>query len=644
MIATLTHERVQHPVGQGFFHSAKLGVGGTHFEYLYDCGSVRREPLSEEIRVYADRSLDGIDVVFVSHLDNDHVSGLDNLLLLVRADTVVVPYLTTYERVLLAAKALDAGDVDGDCLQMLGDPVQWFSGRNVRRLIFITGDGHNILPALPDVEPILPPGDHETSHFVADNHRESRDRLALDETALETGATFRTTIDNRCDVLVLPDTVPLSLVRGTETVNWCFLSFVHPEEELQQTFRNRVREVMGASLPEDAVDKRGLPPDITAWLLSILQDRLQRNRLADLYRLGFQDRNLTSLSLYSGPIKPNKGRYELKEVRRPVNKAGAILETEPGWLGTGDADLRDANRRNAFLAHYDALIPYVATIALPHHGSRYNFHEAILPANVSLCVVGVDSRKRYGHPHPEVEAALRDRKLPLRQTTDAGNTRLVEAFELIPNGATISSAQISDQLQLISYLRAAFALLEPKYAHLLAQCLDKNWLARENALKMVSTAGSPAGLILGLVLHYDNDQDVRACAAALLGKLNDPGWVFVLHPGLKDASVFVRHETAKSLGTLRNNQAVAPLLEAIELESGVNDSGPGALYAMVEALGSCGDATIISVLDKYTDHAGTPASVSSAEAGQPMLNVGDVAQRGIERFSQKALVIDGGAH
>jgi|SRR5579871_1911745 len=238
--------------------------------------------------------------------------------------------------------------------------------------------------------------------------------------------------DGAHQVFVLPDTIPLSLLRGTELVNWCFLAFVHPEEELQQAFRDRVREVMGVSFPEDAANRRCLPPDITAWLLSVLQDRSQRNQLADLYRSGFQNRNVTSLSLYSGPIKPNNGRYELKEGRRPVNRAGAILGTEPGWLGTGDADLRDANRRHAFLAHYDALMPYVATMALPHHGSRYNFDEAILPENVSLCVVGVASRGTYGHPHPEVVAVLRDRKLPLRQTTDVENTRLVEAFELIP--------------------------------------------------------------------------------------------------------------------------------------------------------------------------------------------------------------------
>src|SRR5579871_5967577 len=89
MLATLTHERVQHPVGQGFFHTAKLEVGGTHFEYVYDCGAVHNAPLTDEVRVYADRSPDGIDVLFVSHLDKDHVSGLDNLLPLIRADTVV---------------------------------------------------------------------------------------------------------------------------------------------------------------------------------------------------------------------------------------------------------------------------------------------------------------------------------------------------------------------------------------------------------------------------------------------------------------------------------------------------------------------------------------------------------------------------
>jgi glyoxylase-like metal-dependent hydrolase (beta-lactamase superfamily II) len=142
----LRHERHQYPIGQGFFHSASVDIRGQVFEYVYDCGSENTTVLASEVKRYADRTSSAMDTVFLSHLDSDHVNGLDQLLLLATADTAVLPYLSDAERIMLACDALDKGTLDRDYLALLANPADWLLGRGVRRVIFIVGDEGEDLP------------------------------------------------------------------------------------------------------------------------------------------------------------------------------------------------------------------------------------------------------------------------------------------------------------------------------------------------------------------------------------------------------------------------------------------------------------------------------------------------------------------
>lgn len=91
-----------HNVGQRLFYSGILNNQkcGT-FSFVYDCGTV--SPLSFIRRKIDDFKLllpagrkDGnkrIDLLVISHLHDDHVSGLAELLDGVEIDTVVMPYM-----------------------------------------------------------------------------------------------------------------------------------------------------------------------------------------------------------------------------------------------------------------------------------------------------------------------------------------------------------------------------------------------------------------------------------------------------------------------------------------------------------------------------------------------------------------------
>ena len=60
------------------------GPGAGSFRYVYDCGSKNKTALTHSVDAMLKRH-PGIDALFVSHLHDDHVNGLDQLLASVRA-------------------------------------------------------------------------------------------------------------------------------------------------------------------------------------------------------------------------------------------------------------------------------------------------------------------------------------------------------------------------------------------------------------------------------------------------------------------------------------------------------------------------------------------------------------------------------
>jgi len=58
--------------------SGRIQSGNATLYWVYDCGSNQQDRLSEEILSVAAQG--PIDLLFLSHLDSDHVNGVDRLL------------------------------------------------------------------------------------------------------------------------------------------------------------------------------------------------------------------------------------------------------------------------------------------------------------------------------------------------------------------------------------------------------------------------------------------------------------------------------------------------------------------------------------------------------------------------------------
>lgn len=72
-----------HGIGQGMFYTGKIdfGNGEPAFNFVYDCGtSSRQQLLKNAITAYHANCSHSIDLLILSHFDDDHINGLDSLL------------------------------------------------------------------------------------------------------------------------------------------------------------------------------------------------------------------------------------------------------------------------------------------------------------------------------------------------------------------------------------------------------------------------------------------------------------------------------------------------------------------------------------------------------------------------------------
>lgn len=408
----LIHARIQLPVGQGGFHMAGLHrfdrLRGDHeidpykFEtlWVYDCGSIPRRHVDACIADFlVQRTSKLIDFLFLSHLDLDHMCGVTTLLdKKVRgklagtgatARTIILPYLDDTERTIALSRAVSlhgADSINGFIGEAILDPVQAFLRRGAERVVLVGSDEDESDPPAGFI-PIDPP--------------------SFDGGA-EDGMGWK--------IVRQGDGVPLRcsqssdgraiLVRGgsfeigarAHKAYWHLVPYILRADPTRVGIFKMAAEVQ-LGWKQGEFDSRMAARELRQEVVA--KDRM---KLARAYEYAFGDKNLTSLSLYSGPSEPER--------TWACRIAPCCFETEPArisWLATGDAHLEDHAAIDALELHYGARLDYVGTYVVPHHGSIANSNPDRLPTHANDWVVCADPSHEWDHPAEEIVDAIRRR-------------------------------------------------------------------------------------------------------------------------------------------------------------------------------------------------------------------------------------------
>lgn len=407
-----------HPVGQGIFSSGRLEVvhsTGRPFWWVYDCGTVKgRQALVTAELSRLQQLVSGfppptgrprLDVVFVSHFDWDHVSGLVELLMAFDVDTLVLPFIPLWQRLVVAVTSSDYGRPSYQAFMV--NPVAFVAsvqdGR-VRRIILVPPSAEGRPPEGPDVN-----GDQADpfSNGLPDEIRPviEPDRIvdAPDSHLIE-----EISIPANGQGPLIQWLAPGGRLEVGELLE--FVPYNSPALYTRATphFRLTVSRVAKALLTSTV-------PATTARILA---------RLKSIYvrRFGSKSRqkNEISLFVYAGPLHRLLTRARLSRPVSALTNSPMMCDDDEcplctEWvptgdyrnaiLYTGDGYLDKKQDCNALLGYLgSARMQALSVLQVMHHGSRKNWHAGLAaqlsPQHSVFCA---DRSYSHKHPHKEVE-------------------------------------------------------------------------------------------------------------------------------------------------------------------------------------------------------------------------------------------------
>jgi hypothetical protein len=411
----LRQTRVQHPVGHGFFHYSTIRSEGQRFDYIVDCGG-SPAPLLRQIRAFKQgRENRPLDLVVLSHFHADHVGGLSELLADVGAQAIAMPYLHPAEKLLVLARSVSESR-DGADVDMILRPVEWAASKGAGSVYYVFG-GTN---APPDPAERRDPREGDG---VIHASFESLDAWRLEPS--HPGPSSRR-------AHLLPHTAPLEVHEGNKAL-WSFRFFCYSDTRIAQAIEQslavesewpairRVWEAIKLGRTEDILGSPRTRKHLRAWY-----EHISRRRL-----------NLTSLCVLSAPAARLYHSAHRETRRGRPSGAGSYFDpwTQPGrvgWLGTGDALLKQANVATAFRAHYSQDdLDRVACMSLPHHGSKRNHNGDLLDViDPWITFVTCPATSNGRHPSREVSNAVHARGDRLRKVTERESSMLCERIDV----------------------------------------------------------------------------------------------------------------------------------------------------------------------------------------------------------------------
>lgn len=361
--------RTFHSIGQGAFYTEEFD----DFTIVYDCGSDRNIPLiKKEIRnTFAPNQT--INAVFISHLHDDHVNGLEYLLDYCNVERIFLPLISKEVRL----------------------------NQHVYQAIKRT-------PPLPIVQSILNLDENDRPYigetqiiFVPETGDDSQSELAGD------AQNFK-----KVNTKILLQKPKIGL---PSTKEWVFIPF-------------NFRYLSRSDLLKKKLITKGLDYNSIEEFESIWKNSAKRKKLKEIYESIPGSLNTNSLTLYSGPEINTKKHY--------LHRSTFFCHRYGNWhlsggLYFGDFDAKGKQKWNQFTTNYGRYWDLVGTVQIPHHGSRLNYNREINMNKPKISIISAGYSNRYRHPHAStVRDIIKDGGSPILITEKTGSRLIHEIIDI----------------------------------------------------------------------------------------------------------------------------------------------------------------------------------------------------------------------
>ncbi len=402
-----------HAVGQGLFYSSSLSQDNNQANIVFDCGSKSLTDIHREVNAYIEEGVTEIDLLIISHLHYDHVSGLDELLkdtAVITVKTIILPYLNKYERILLQI----ANDSKSTWYSsFLANPYKWLSEKeNINNIIVINGSGEksssndeNILNNLNSSENFsiqnhLTKADSNiTTPIRRDENIQSATNVSFyqDKGYIQIASLYFKFFNYQIDSMKLDafktEITALGIIDTASVLD--ILKDKDKRRELKEAYKKIDSNLNKTSL----VAYQGL-------ILQRNKDNIVfygKNSLLDNYLFNFlcsDDCDCFIDGHFHGHISKHKYRYDLHCFCKTQNNCKSII----GTLLLGDIEFDD--RKNEFFNYFGNLLKTIKLVQLSHHGAMNGWDDKLCN-NIPQSCLYIASHKSDNSKHPDREVLVK---------------------------------------------------------------------------------------------------------------------------------------------------------------------------------------------------------------------------------------------
>lgn len=381
-----TVTRTIQPVGQGGFYTEifeipnQKGEISTHC-VVYDCGSATRaEPKKTiESALFDDKDLD-IDILFISHFDDDHVNGLAELSKKHRIKRIVIPQIHGYEWFYILEDSIKRGTYQ-------------------------------------------PRGNLINSFLKSIRNETSQNEIQIIEIAPIDSSEY----NNQ----TLPSGSVLSPFE--KEIEWIYIPVNTMDLNKINLLKWELAPIFGAD--QDPTIWDSMSGEQCATVISE-----NRSTINDIYKRVFGSSNASSMCLYSGLDSVSlqsesniyKGCWQFCYWRDSWCRS---KENSEACLYTGDSNLNDPNLRHTLICVLHQHIRRIGLIQIPHHGSGHNSSytafDTLSVATRPLLFVSYGSTNRYGHPSTRLLGKLRANGYAISEVTEKKDSYHMEVIRIM---------------------------------------------------------------------------------------------------------------------------------------------------------------------------------------------------------------------
>lgn len=366
------------PVGQGAFYLERFETKGERINVVYDCGSLTNVKIVEkEIRSNFSKG-EKIEIVFISHVDQDHINGLEYLLKYCKVRNIVFPYTNREGKIALTVDYFcnnNNPSYDDFTCEFINNPYNALRRYDSDARLWVVSDEYD------------------------NNESNDRDYYIENEEfkIIRSGENLvEYLIDNRI----------------ISKIEWEYIPFNFREDNRKKQFfdelDNNLRD-MGLSL-----DQIGIYNILKQWTKPNIQ-----KAIIDAYKKVKGSLNTNSMVLFSGIRDNNIHQWRINPYdsfyyccHKCIDCYDCYLRKN-GCLYTGDYEADGKFKWSELKNAYSRYWEYIGCVQIPHHGSYRNYNQEFALMNAYF-VISAGFKNKWRHPSGSViKDLLSKNKYPL---------------------------------------------------------------------------------------------------------------------------------------------------------------------------------------------------------------------------------------